>query len=320
MADIVVQLDADTIGYEAETTWGTDVATTRLAFPWDISRATFRYDEHKESRKPVGSSIDPAAWKRKMRTVELDVEGLLLDDKPSNSPFSFFLGSAPNGGTGIVTNYPDATTRNIRSKTVECGYTWPSTDEYAQIKGLRGKRLEVRAVDYEVQVKASYIGKDFARTTTRAAAEPALPTTLPFDGYNDSTITLATPTMDATEISNLAVIIENTLAGEKKGKVGGTRSIGHSQIAGRKVYVEIEKDMVNDEWRDMLEASPDAAAADVNVTWTLSKNAAAEFVKFTLSNCQIISQASLEFTADETEMKENYRLEAKTYELDVLTP
>jgi hypothetical protein len=320
MTEVISLKDCDVIGWEPEVTWGVDVATTRLAPRIDIKKFDLTVDKNVEARVDIGDGVDPAGFWSAGTFVDFDLEGKLLDDIPANSLIAMALGSAPDAGTGAVTNYPNASFKNLRTATWEAGYTHGALSDYWRLRGCILKRLELRAHDFRLDIKMKWVGKDYTRQGTRFVAAPARPTALPFDGYKDATLTLASPTLDSTEQTDLAIIIENVIDGEKSGYVGGGAGVGHLQIVGRTVTVEVNRHQINDEFQDLFDAAMDAAARDVTMTAQWSKAAAAEFVKFTLSDCQPISPQRHSLTSESASKKEAWIFRAKTYSFDDKTP
>jgi hypothetical protein len=317
MADIIVERDVDIYGYEVESVWGTDLATTRLPIPGIVETAKLLIRENKAAYKGSGSGgYDPAGFYRKAHDVELSVGMIVQDDKPSNSLLGLALGSAPDAGTGVITNYPDATNANLRSFTLEMGYTWPGTDRYYLARGCMIRRLEMAYRESLLRYLLNIVVKDVpAPSSSRAAAAPSLLTVSPFDCYEDSTLTFANPTISNHHVDEFKIVIENKLrTGRKVGQAD--RGLGSCQFAGRDVFLEMNQRRMGSDFEDLYLADPSTVAADVDVTAVLSKNAAAEYISAVLTNCQVIGDWGPEYRDVDEEMKDAFRLQAKSYAFD----
>lgn len=313
-----MQRDVDVLGHEEETVaWGTDQATTRLAVLGIVSRATLASRQNRQAYRGVGAGVDPTGFYWKGYENELDMDWEIQDEKPANSFIGYALGSAPNGATGIITNYPDATNANLRSFTLEAGYDWPNTDQYYLLLGNIVERLELEYRDSVLRGRMKTRVKTVPDpTSSRAAAAPALSTLAPFDAYEDLTLTFANPTITDVMPDVLRIIIENKLRfGRFVGQ--GNRGLGYCQLAGRDVFVEMEDLKTSTAFEDLFYAAPDLAAGDVDITATISKNTGAEYISAVLSNCQVIGDMGWEFGDRDEEIREVIRFQAKSYAFDV---
>lgn len=318
MADIITERDVDIYGYELESEWGTDVATTRLPLPGIVESAKLLIRQNKVAyRGSGGGGYDPQGFYWKGMDVELSMAVIVQDDDPDNSLLSIALGSAPNGTTGVITNYPDATHANLRSFSLEMGYEWPGTNRYYVARGCMIRRLEMAYRDNELRYLLAIVCKDIATpAAARAAAAPDNLTLSPFDSYEDSTLTFATPTITNHHLDEFKIIIENKLrAGRKVGQT--SRGLGSCQFTGRDVFLEMVQRRMGSDFEALYLADPALAAADVNVTAVLSKNTAAEYISAVLTDCQVIGDWGPEYRNVDEELKDVFRLQAKTYAFDV---
>ncbi len=315
--DVVMQRDVDILGYEIESTWGTDPATTRLPILGIVGTATLTSRQNRLAYRGVGAGVDPTGFSWKGYDNELDFEWEIQDENPLNSFIALALGSAPNGATGAITNWPDGTNHNLRSFVVEAGYDWPNTDEHYLLLGNIVERLELEYRD------SSLFGRVKTRVktvpdpaTSRAVAAPGLSTLAPFDSFEDLTLTFANPTINDVMPEFLRIIIENKLRfGRVVGQ--GDRGLGYCQLAGRDVFAEMDSLKTSTGLEDLFYGAPDVAAGDVDITAVLSKNSGSEYISAALSNCQLIGDMGWNFGDRDEEVRETTRFQAKTYSFDV---
>lgn len=315
--DVVMQRDVDVLGYEIETLWGTDPATARLAILGIVGTATLTSRQNRAAYRGVGAGVDPTGYYWKGYENELDFEWEIQNENIANSFIALALGSPPNGTTGAITNWPDATNHNLRSFTVEAGYDWPNTDEFYVLLGCIVERLELEYRD------STLVGRLKARVKTvadpgssRAVAAPALSTLAPFDAFEDATLTFANPTISDVLPETVRIIIENKLRfGRVVGQ--GNRGLGYCQLAGRDVFVELDTLKTSTGLEDLFYAAPDVAAGDVDITAVISKNGGAEYISAALTNCQVIGDMGWDFGDRDEEVRETLRLQAKSYSFDV---
>lgn len=316
-SDIAMMREVDIIGYEVESVWGTDLASTRLAIPGVVQSAKLVARQNRAAYRGVGAGVDPTGFYWKNYDLELDVEYLVQDDEPANSIIGLALGSAPDGGTGAITNYPDATHHNLRSFTVEGGFDWPGTDEFYLLKGCIIERLELDYRDSLLTIRFKARVKDMPDPgSSRAVAAPDLLTLAPFDSYEDCTLTFANPTISNVYPDVVRIIVENKL---KYGRfVGqGSRGLGYCQIAGRDVFAEFSTLKTSVGLEDLFFAAPDVAGGDVDITAVLSKNTAAEYISVLLDDAQVVGDMGFDFGDRDEELREMVRFQAKTYSFDV---
>jgi len=122
--------DYSEIGYSLEGTPGTDPATQRLAFPGDITTFEPNYTYDKKTRwRP--HSRDPAGSYATWFDTSLHIEMLPFDEfnAGANSMLALAVGSAPDAGTGVITNQ-----NNLRTFTVQHGWDLPTTDVWRRIR------------------------------------------------------------------------------------------------------------------------------------------------------------------------------------------
>src|SRR6266571_4962618 len=143
MALVVMQRDAVPLGWRIETTWGTDPLANNLPIPGLVQNCKVSVQQNREAQRGVGSSVDPLLFRWKGHVVSVDLEYEIQDDNPNNSLISMALGDAPNAGTGVIVNRPNATNKNLRTFTLELGFDWPNTDEFWQVKGCMIRRFEM---------------------------------------------------------------------------------------------------------------------------------------------------------------------------------
>jgi hypothetical protein len=319
MALVVMQRDVVPLGYRIETTWGVDPLAGNLPILGLVRRCRITVRQNREARRGVGSGIDPLLFTWKEHQISVDLEYEVQNEIPTNSRIALALGSAPNGVTGVITNWPAGTDRNLRTYTLEAGYDWPNADEFYQVKGLMTQRLEIDWTDDTLIFRENLIGKSVGvPTTAPAMTAPSLSMLEVFDAFEDGTLAFASPTISDVFAERWQVVIENTL--RHSGIVGGGRSIGYLQLAGRNVFVPMNLLKTGSGFVSLFYTAPNLAAANVDITATISKNAAAEFIKATLTNCEIVDEQGVEYTDEEAEVKETWRLQAKSYAFDVVTP
>lgn len=318
MADIITERDVDVYAYEVESIWGTDPATTRLPFLGIVENAKLLIRQNKTAyRGSGGGGYDPQGFFWKAMDVELQMGLILQDDNPNNSLLGLALGSAPNGTTGVITNYPDATHANLRSFTVEMGYSWPGTDRYYLAKGSMIRRLEMAYKEsllrYNLAIPVKIVPTP---ASSRAASAPSLSTLPPFDCYEDSTTTFSNPTITNHFVEDFKIIIENKLRpGRKIGQ--GDRGLGSLQFVGRDVFLEMNQKRMGSDFEALFLADPSTVAADVDAEVILSKNTGAEYIKAALTNCQVMGDWGPEYRDVDEELRDVFRLQAKTYAFDV---
>lgn len=308
---IMMQRDVVPLGYSIETVWGTDPATTRLAFLGVMRSAKLTIKENTQSYRGIGAGLKPKGFLRKKREVVLDMEYLVQDDKPTNSILGLALGSAPDAVTGIITLYPNAANPNLRSFTVECG----STGRFYQVKGCRIKKLQMVYNDSELVFKISAVAKDFSLTETPAVAPPSLSTLAPFDCYSDGMATFTNPTIAGQIVDNLILTIDNNLV--EGSQIGGGRTIGYLQIGGRKVFIGFDNIITDIALENIIYTDPATAAGNVDIAMIVSKNAGVEYIRASLTDCTPLSEGGYDFKDEDTEQRRTYNFEAKDYEFDV---
>ncbi len=311
-----MQRDAVPLGYRIESVWGTDPLASNLAILGLVTSCKVTVEQNREARRGVGAGVDPLLFVWKEQRVSVDLEWDVQDENPANSLISLFLGDAPNGATGAIVNRPNATDKNLRTFTLEVGFNWPNTDEYWQVKGLMGQRLELAWTDHVLKAKANFVGKSVSKTSAIALAAPSLSALAPFDGYEDGTLSFAAPAVANPMSDNFRVIVENVL--RHKGIIGGGRTIGYLQVAGRNVFAEFDALKTGSEFVDLFLAEPNTAAGNVDITATVSKSAGAEYISAVLSNAEVVSQGGPPEVKDsDEEFEEAWRFQAKTYAFDV---
>jgi hypothetical protein len=184
---VVTMRDFTPWGYSYESAWGTDPATSRLPFLGDVARMTVALDEQKEVRRSVGSGIDPKGFCRKARKIDANLVMNLADDNPDNSFLALALGSAPNA-SGVVTNYPSGSNRNLRSVSIEGGFD-AAFDEFYLLKGCMVQSLDLIFEEGFVREEVKFVCKDLVRSSSRAVVAPTESTTSLFNPHDDVTMT-----------------------------------------------------------------------------------------------------------------------------------
>ncbi len=316
MTLVVMQRDAVPIGYRIESVWGTDPLSGNLAVLGVVRSCKVSVRQNREPQRGVGAGVDPKLFRRKGLQVTIDLEYEVQDDNPANSFLGLALGDAPNAGTGVIVNRPNGTNKNLRSFTMEVGFDWPATDEYWQVTGCMVRRLEDRWADDTFVRKLNIQGKVVAAPTSApAVAPPSLSALSMFDPYAEGSVTFTNPSVANHVETDFAFIVENALKGA--GIVGGGRGLGYLQIAGRNVFAEVNTLKAGSDFVTQFFAAPNAAAAQVDVTATVSKSSGAEYVSYALTDCEIVGDSGPEYADSDDEVKESWRFQAKAYACDV---
>jgi len=315
-----MQRDAVPIGWRIETTWGIDPLAGNLPVLGLVRSCKVTVSQNREPQRNVGSSVDPLLFRWKQHQVSVDMGYEVQDDNPTNSFLGMALGDAPNATTGVIVNRPNATNKNLRSFTLELGFDWPNPDEYWRVRGCMVRRLEDSWIDDTLVRKMNILGKIAdPPVTTPFMTPPALSSVEVFDAYEDGTVTFSNPTPTADFMaSNFRLVIENVL--RASGIVKSTspeRAVGFMQIADRNVFAEFEALKTMSDFMTLFFGAPNLAASNIDITATLTKSAAAEYISAALLNCEIVGQAGLEVKQDDEEMRESLRFQAKSFTWDV---
>ena len=314
---VVTMRDFTPFGYSFESTWGTDPATARLPFLGDIKKAVVSGpDWQKEARRSIGSGIDPKGFARKWKKVGFNLEMNLADDNPSNSLLGLALGSAPNGTTGLITNYPTTSYGNLRSITIEGGFDWPDTDEFWLLTGCMIESLDLTLEDGLAKEEIKFSVKDCVRSSSRAVAAPTESTTSLFNPNDDATVTWNTSPVPTVYGEKLKFSIQNKL--KSKAVVGPTPTLGYCEIVGRDVFLEATIPRVDDVFLDKYEADPSSADAELtSIILNLAKNSNSEYINITLNNPQVLGPYELNIEDSDAEVMDSWKFQAKTYSVDV---
>lgn len=327
MSLVAMQRDAVPLGYRIESTWGTDPLASNLAILGQVTRCKVNINQNREAQRGVGAGVDPLRFRWKRHDVSVELEYEVQDDNPNNSLLSMALGDAPNAGTGVIVNRPNASNKNLRTFTLELGFDWPNADEYWQVKGCIIRRFELALQDHALVAKLNILGKTVGQPLTAPAmTPPAMSGLEAFDSYEDGTIVASISRGVASNFEVMSehfrISIENVL--RANGTIAGGRGVGYAQIAGRSVYADFDALKTGSDLVTAMMSGPDSATVNspqsVDFDITLSKNAAAEFIKAQLTDCQMIGQGGPEVKDADDEWMEAWRFQAKTYAFDVKTP
>ena len=136
--------------YEAEGTPGTDPATTRLAWPGEVKVFEPKVTYGKETHYGPASILARGMYGVSIAT-EFHIEYVPFDEFTSgnNSRVAIMLGSAPNGGTGVITIGAP------RTQTIQFGVDL-GTDVYYRARYGITRRMEI-TVEKE---KAVHVSED----------------------------------------------------------------------------------------------------------------------------------------------------------------
>jgi len=325
MGDVMAFEEYALVTYSEEVTWGTDPLASRLPF-LGVMRNWKVTTDHNVEAYYEGQNAQPQGYMERARDVHLTFECDLKDDNPANSLLAFAFGGVPNGGTGVVTNRHSLTNRDLRSFTMQAGIDWSQTDEWWRVRGCKIRRAEIdwNFKQHLVKAKMDVVPRYFDKQSTPHVDISAIsPSALaPFDPQAHGTYTLANPTIAGIIANNLKVVVENGILtdGVIKSGAASDRYIGLAAPIGTSVFVELDTYRSVDDFLDQYTAARDTAAAEVDFTLTLSRAAAAQFIKITLTDCQLLGAYDLEWRMEKGVAIEHLRFQAKTWQLDVLTP
>ncbi len=311
---IVTMRDFKNPSYSVESVWGTDPAASRLAFLGDVKDLTFAFDPQREARRSVGSGVMPKGFAKKWKKCDLSATMDLIDDNPSNSLIALALGTAPDAGTGVITNYPASGYPNLRSMSCEFGLDRGGGEiEWWIAKGCIMESLDLIMDEQKVSTEFKWQVKDYARAASRATALPTEPTTSLFNPATDLFFTFTGVTVPSDHIQRAKLSIANKLASGPT--VGSAGKLGKCVIVGRDVTLELTtlKDVLYTGLLAMQEGDGEITSIDV----VLSKNSNAEYIKFTLGGCQILGNYDEKESDVDADVPQTWKLSAKTIAVDV---
>ena len=266
--------------YEVETTAGTDLATTRLAWPGEVKvwQPRVRYD--KETYYGPDSILAAGMYGIAKHT-ELHVEYVPFDEFNSgnNSRLALMLGSAPNATTGVITIGAP------RTQTIQFGVDL-GTDVYYRMRYGITKRMEITMEkDAVVKVAEDIMAISlWGGTDTQAtawAASPAAYTGTPWTHPGTCDWALSGATITGT-VTGGTIVYERPGLAEIIG-VNSSNPVASSIAAGSTLEASGSLAFVPDDltaWASFL-TEPNAAEGSFTQTVTLSKNAAAQYALLT---------------------------------------
>ncbi len=314
---MLLQRQAKVAGYNVEADWGTDPGGTRLAI-LGVAKVTLTINQNRGPYQGTGAGFDPQGYKWGEQEITIETEDKVQDDNKNNSLIAMALGSAPDGTTGIITNYPTASYGNIRSATWELGFDWDGTDIYFVVVGCRIKKFELEYGDHELIRRITWVCKSYTHSATATGTLPSLSTLEWFDPQEDGTYTWANPTISGVMLEKMKVTIENIT--KEKGVLGGGRGKGYIQVTGRKVLIDFAPWVTGWDFFNLVEGAPNAAAGNFDLTAVLSKNTTAEYISLAMTNCEIISPYKIDLNDSDDLVGQNLQAQVKTLVARVVTP
>ena len=297
--------DLTMVGIEAEATFGTDVADTRVRWPGIVTSIPNPTEDFgKTVIRGLGSGRDPGMFYRTKKEIGLTIESLLnQENNATASILGLALGTC---AAGTVTN-----TDLLRSFTVETGFNDGSGTAWYEL--YTGCRVETLSLEMQSGEACTLNATLFAQNLSRSAAEVNCATTdlselvehatKPFT-MEDCTIAFAS---FGTEIvTTMTVDINNTLS--RLYGLSGSATIAESFATKRDVTGSFTIVKQDDNAMDKFLSDPFNNSETITIT--LSKNSAAEKVVITLTDCRLLSRDFSRPGDDVKELEESYDFHA----------
>lgn len=297
--------DLTMVGIEAEATFGTDAADTRVRWPGIVTSIPNPTEDYgKTVIRGLGSGRDPGMFYRTKKEVGLAIESLLnQDDTSTASIFGLALGTCT---AGTVTN-----TDTLRSFTLETGYNTGAGSAWYEL--YTGCRVETLSLSMNSGEAVTLNATLFAKDLTRGAAEVNCATvdlseltehaTKPFTMED---VTVAFGSAGSQIVTTMTIDINNTLS--RLYGLSGSATIQESFATKRDVTGAFTIIKQDDTLMDKFISDPFGNHEDITIT--LSKNSAAEKVVITLTDCRLLQRDFSRPGDDVKELEESYDFHA----------
>tara|TARA_Y100000593_G_scaffold94859_1_gene196699 strand:+ start:13699 stop:14637 length:939 start_codon:yes stop_codon:yes gene_type:complete len=302
--------DLTMVGIEAEATFGTDAADTRVRWPGIVTSIPNPTEDYgKTVIRGLGSGRDPGMFYRTKKEVGLVIDSLLNQDTTgAASIFGLALGTCA-GGT--VTN-----TDALRSFTLETGWNDGSSAWYELYTGCRVESLSLEMNSGEACTLSTTL---FAKELTRGAAEVNCATTDLSELSEHATkpftmedVTVGFASFGSEIVTNMTIDINNVLS--RVYGLSGSATIAESFATKRDVTGSFTLIKQDDSAMDKFLSDPFNNSETITVT--LSKNSAAEKVVITLTDCRLLSRDFSRPGDDVKELEESYDFHAASITVD----
>lgn len=306
--------DLTRVGIETEATYNTDPAAGLVRWPGLVMNIpSFTEDYGTSQLRGLGAGRDPGTFYRTKQELSLTLESLLSDDDTGDeSVLGLLLGSVPDAVTGAITNQ-----NLLRSFTLETGYDDGTTEWYELFTGCMINMLSLEIVPQEFMKMTTDI---FAANLTRSATEVSRTADNLSDlldhttgGFDHGDVTIAIAGLTDPLITTFTLEINNNLT--RIYGIDGSLSASQIFPTKRDVTGAFTIARENDVLLDIFKADPGTSHVDITITF--SKNSAAEYVQFTLTDCRLLNR-NFDRQGDEVApLYESYDFQAASISVDV---
>lgn len=281
-------------GYSIEVTPGVDPATARLAIPGLLDVFEPQLIPTKDHAHGPSTRDTIKGWMEYLQ-FRLHIEYQPFDEfsAGANSLLAMALGAAPSGADGTIAlldNLRTATwqwgTKNVRATTVnEWRRARYCIEDKWTLFWANGKPTRVHS-DWR-GIHDPSVDEATGAGQAPFAAEPSEFAGSPYLGSGAVTVGISGQTVNGTWSSG-SLTVENSVEEVPEVYGAGAYPVARALFNGdRDVYGTLGLLGVDLTALDVLKADPVGAAGQFGLTLTLSKNAAAQFIKLVMATCQL---------------------------------